>query len=438
MGTLAGRDAGSSNARVTRSACILAWGVALITGANGCGGSSPVGPTTTTLPAAVATSVTAQPTIRRMGPQEPTRATFELRGSVTFQDTGGNGFQLTSLHVELMDGSGGVASQEMALDVALSPGGSVTHALPDRVSVPLGLEPTRLRVSARGVDRDGNVRRTGTAEAQVSLADGGIPVGIGGGEVTFNAAGDIADCANSGAQATARLLDSLPGDILTLGDHVYPEGSRQAFSTCYASTWGRHWARTRPNPGNHDWGEQNGTPYFEYFGASAGPRTGYHSYNMGAWHVLSLNSNVGAGVTSPQFQWVQADLAANPSRCTMAIWHHARFSSGTNGNSKEMQQIWWLLDNNGVDLVLSAHEHAYERFAPQNHEGMASPTGMRLLVAGTGGGALTGTGVVQPNSQVRGSAFGVLRMTLRPDSYSWAFVPAAGSTFTDSGTDVCQ
>ena len=437
MKTSAGRHAGFSNAWATRSACVLALGLALILGANGCGGSSPAGPTTV-LPANVAASVTAQPTIRRMGPQDPLRATFELRGSVTFQDTGGSGFQLTSLHVELLDGGDGTASLDMSLDVALSPGGSVTHALPDRVSVPLGLEPTRLRVSAQGIDRDGKVRRTRVVEALVSLADGGGPVSIGGGEVTFNAAGDIADCANGGAQATARLLDGLPGDILTLGDHVYPEGSRQAFATCYASTWGRHWARTRPNPGNHDWGEQNGAPYFEYFGASAGPRTGYHSYNMGSWHVLSLNSNVAAGLNSAQFNWVQQDLAANPSRCTMAIWHHTRFSSGTNGNNKEMQQIWWLLDGNGVDLVLSGHDHIYERFAPQNHEGMGSPTGMRLIVAGTGGGALNGMGIVQPNSQVRGSAFGVLRMTLRPDSYSWTFVPAAGSTFTDSGTDACH
>lgn len=383
--------------------------------------------------------MTAQPTLRRMGPQDPARSTFELKGIVTFQDTGGAGFQLTSLHLDLLDGGGGAASHEEALDVTLSPGGSTTHALPDRVTVPASLEPTRLRVSARGLDREGRLRSTGTAEALFSLVDVGRPVGIGlGGEATFNAAGDIADCANAGATATARLLDTLSGDILTLGDHVYPEGSRQAFSTCYASTWGRHWARTRPNPGNHDWGEQNGTPYFEYFGASAGPRTGYHSYNIGAWHVLSLNSNVAAGVASAQFQWAQADLAANPSRCTMAIWHHPRFSSGTNGNSKEMQQIWWLLDNNGVDLVLSGHEHMYERFAPQNHEGMASPSGIRLIVAGTGGGALTGLGVVQPNSQMRGSAFGVVRMTLRPDSYAWVFVPAAGSTFTDSGTDVCQ
>jgi len=398
-----------------------------------------VGPTATVAPAAVATSMTAQPTLRRMGPQDPSRSTFELKGSVTFQDTGGTGFQLTSLHLDLLDGGGGAASHQVALDVTLTPGGTITYALPDRVSAPVGLEPTRLRVSARGLDREGRFRSTGTTEALLTVADAGGPVAISlGGEVTFNAAGDIADCANSGSAATARLLDTLSGDILTLGDHVYPEGSRQAFSTCYASTWGRHWARTRPNPGNHDWGEQNGTPYFEYFGAAAGPRTGYYSFNMGAWHVLSLNSNVAAGLTSAQFQWAQADLAANPSRCTMAIWHHTRFSSGTNGNSKEMQQIWWLLDNNGVDLVLSGHEHIYERFAPQNHEGMASPSGMRLIVAGTGGGALTGMGVIQPNSQVRGHAFGVVRMTLRPDSYSWAFVPAAGSTFTDSGTDVCQ
>ena len=131
-------------------------------------------------------------------------------------------------------------------------------------------------------------------------------------------------------------------------------------------------------------------------------------------------------------------MAANPSRCTLAMWHHARFSSGANGNSPQMQQIWWLLESNGVDLVLNAHEHMYERFARQDNEGNPRPNGMRLIVAGTGGAQLTGPQLIRPNSEVRGAAWGVLKLTLRPENYSWQFVPVPGSTFTDSGTDVCR
>jgi hypothetical protein len=375
--------------------------------------------------------------LRRLTSTDPTRATFELRGTVMFLDSSGVGLQLTSMHVDFVDGGGGVERNTAPIDVTLAPGGSATQTLPERITLRAGEQPARVRISANGIDRDGRARTTDVADSELAFGDAGGPV-VGGPDATILAAGDIADCANVGAQSTARLLDTHPGEVLTLGDHAYPSATRQALATCYESTWGRHKGRTRATPGNHDWGEDSGTPYYEYFGAAAGPRTGYYSFNVGSWHVLSLNSNIGGGVSSPQFHWVLADLAANPSRCTMAVWHHPRFSSGANGSHRDMQQLWWLLDNNGVDVVLAGHEHGYERFAPQDHEGVSSPTGIRQFVVGTGGGALTGYLAPLANSQVRGSAWGVLRMTLRSDSYAWTFLPAAGAAFTDSGSDTCR
>lgn len=374
-----------------------------------------------------------------MAPLDPSRTSFELRGSVTFRDASGAGLRLTQLVVDVLDAAGNVERHPSQIDATVPPSGSHTQTLvPDRVSVPAGREPTRLRIGGSGVDRDGRALTTDVVDTMVTIVDGGPGGGLGGPEVTILAAGDIGDCGSVGAASTARLLDANPGTVLTLGDHAYPEGTADAFAKCYEPFWGRHKGRTRPSPGNHDWGEANATPYFNYFGAAAGPRTGYYSFDLGAWHILSLNSNIGGSVSSPQFQWALADVTAHPSQCTMAIWHHTRFSSGPNGPTKDVQQLWWMLDNHGVDVVLAGHEHMYERFAPQDHEGVTNPQGIRLFVVGTGGGTLAGPQTVAANSQVRGATWGVLRMTLRSDGYAWTFLPVAGGTFTDAGTDVCR
>ena len=401
------------------------------------GGSSPVGPTPTALSAGISASLSpSSPTVLRMAGADPTRIVFELRGAVTFRDIGGGGLQLTNLEVDVVDAAGAAERHVATIDVTVPQGGTATHPLPDRVSLPAGREPLRVRVRGTGRDRDGRTRATDVVEGPVVVSATGFVAPAP--DVTFVGAGDIADCSAPGAQATARLLDSIPGTVFTLGDNVYPSGNAEMYATCYQSTWGRHIGRTYPVPGNHDWGEQNATPYFDYFGARAGSRLGYYSFNLGGWHILALNSNAPAGTVSAQFAWVAQDLAANPSRCTLAMWHHSRFASGNNGNSTEMEQIWWLLEMNGVDLVLSAHEHMYERFARQDHQGNPRPNGMRLIVAGTGGSALTGPQVIRPNSEVRGAAWGVLKMTLRSENYSWQFIPVPGSTFTDTGTDTCR
>lgn len=411
-----------------------------------CGGDTPQGPSPIASGLSEVASVSASfspgsVTMRRAHGQGANRAMYDLAGTVTFRDDGGVGFRIVSLEIELEDERGSIDHQVVPVDVSIEPGGASSHPLPASISLPMGRDPVRLRVRAAGLDRGGQRRLTAAAEAALVVADAPTlaPTLIAGGEVTFVGAGDIADCATPGAQATARLLDTIPGEVFTLGDNVYPTAEMEYLAKCYEPTWGRHKARTHPVVGNHDWGGIDyGAAHFRYFGSNAGPRRGWYSFEMGAWHIIAINSNVSSGVDSAQYAWVRADLAAHPSRCTLAMWHHPRFSSGPNGSTPEMQPMWSLLNSGGVDVVLSGHDHLYERFAKQDHEGVPTPRGMRSFVVGTGGASVYGPQLVKPNSEVRGSAWGVLKLSLRGDDYSWDFVPVAGSTFRDSGRDTCR
>ncbi|MET0619346.1 MAG: metallophosphoesterase, partial [Thermoanaerobaculia bacterium] len=184
-------------------------------------------------------------------------------------------------------------------------------------------------------------------------------------------AGDIASCDSGGDEQTAALLDTIDGTVFTLGDNVYPNGTAKQFLECYDPSWGRHKARTRPVPGNHDYRTQGAAGYFGYFGSAAGdPRTGYYAYDLGTWRVLVLNSNCrqigGCGPGSAQEKWLKQDLAENPRPCTVAMWHHPRYSSGEHGDDTDMRHIWKVLYDADADLVLAGHDHTYERFAPQN------------------------------------------------------------------------
>ncbi len=261
------------------------------------------------------------------------------------------------------------------------------------------------------------------------------------------AAGDIASCSNDNDEATATLLDALEGTVITLGDNVYDTGTAGEFLSCYGPTWGRHKSRTKPAPGNHDYYTTNAAGYYGYFGAAVGdPAKGYYSYDLGAWHIIVINTNdncaiVACGAGSAQEQWLRADLAASTAACTLAYWHHPRFSSGSShGNNTTMQPIWQALYDHGADVVLSGHEHNYERFARQTPSGVADPRqGIREFVVGTGGKSLYGFGAPKPNSEVReGNTYGVLKLTLHASAYDWQFVPMAGQTFTDSGSDSCH
>lgn len=260
-------------------------------------------------------------------------------------------------------------------------------------------------------------------------------------------AGDIARCSSSGDEATAKLLDGISGTVFTVGDNAYSSGTATEFSECYEPSWGRHKARTKPTPGNHEYYTEGASGYFGYFGSVAGdPNKGYYSYNRGGWHVVALNSMCsqvgGCGANSPMVSWLKRDLAANDDRaCTIAYFHHSLFSSGArHGNTPKMRPTWDALYAAKAEVVVGGHEHNYERFAPQTPSGEADPErGIREFVVGTGGGEHYPFGTVQPNSQVRiGGTSGVLKLTLRPSSYEWEFVPVAGKTFTDSGTQSCH
>ena len=267
-----------------------------------------------------------------------------------------------------------------------------------------------------------------------------VPPGGGAGSpAVLVGAGDIADCFTDEVQGTARLLDSIAGTVFTLGDNAYFTGSREDYRTCYGPTWGRHRARTRPVAGNHEYLSAGAFPYFEYFGEAAGPfGEGYYSFDIGPWHIIALNSNVDVGESSEQVRWLRDDLRASRARCTLAYWHHPLFSSGPNGNTRAMQTIWRTLYDADADVVMAAHDHLYERFAPQDADARPDPVrGLRSFVVGTGGAALSPFFRSQPNSEVRISAFGVLKLTLSVDRLEWDFIPVGGGRL-DSGVAPCH
>jgi len=266
---------------------------------------------------------------------------------------------------------------------------------------------------------------------------GGVPTP---GPVRILAAGDIGEC-GFGGQQTGAMLDSMDGILLALGDLAYFQGSAVNFRDCYDPAWGRFQGRTRPVPGNHEYETPGATSYFDYFGDLAGNRgLGYYAFTAGSWRIIALNSGAGAGnmsASSPQVQWLRAELDNNRFACTLAYWHHPLFSSGPNGNQPEVRELWRVLSDAGVDVVVNGHDHLYERFAPQDIDGKPSATGIREFIAGTGGAHLYTPGPPKPNSERRGSAYGVLVLTLSATSYTWDF-RSVGNTFSDPGTGTCH
>ena len=264
-------------------------------------------------------------------------------------------------------------------------------------------------------------------------------------DVVLVGAGDIANCDLPGDEATARLIEGIPGTVFTAGDDAYPSGTLQQFQDCYGPTWGRFLDRTLlPSPGNHDWETAKLEGYYGYFGARAHPDgTSWYSTDLGAWHVVVLDSECGAiggcGADSPEGRWLSADLAASSARCTLAIWHKPRWSSGTHGNDRGVAPFWEQLYSAGADLIVNGHDHDYERFAPQDPSGKEDRTrGIREFVVGTGGAELRDFGRIASNSELRiGGYAGVFKLTLKTDSYDWAFVPATGEV-TDAGTAHCH
>jgi fibronectin type 3 domain-containing protein len=272
------------------------------------------------------------------------------------------------------------------------------------------------------------------------------PVIVGGGDIAY-----CPDASTNTGLLTSPLLDGVTGDIFTLGDNAYLDGTPAEFSACYDPSWGgapghELKARTHPAAGNHDWNTTALGGYFGYFGIAAGdPATGrsYYSFNEGSfWHIVVLDSECakvagGCSATSPQVNWFRSDLAANASHNLIVIWHKPRYSSGPVGDSlTELQPFWDLSYQYGVDLILVGHDHIYERMTPMNASGVADPVnGIRQITAGTGGEEHHSFSTVSSTSVVRNNdTFGVLKLTLHQSSYDWIFLPESGKTFTDSGS----
>ncbi|HYD82158.1 MAG TPA: metallophosphoesterase [Paucimonas sp.] len=289
----------------------------------------------------------------------------------------------------------------------------------------------------------------GGCHAQSSVTSPAVP--LTGAGVTIYAAGDIADCRkarpeDSGAARTADLIAAaLAQDptaaVLTLGDHTYPIGLIDEFVNCYDPTWGRFKDRTYPSPGNHEYYSPAAAGYYNYFGDRAGPgRRGYYSFELGTWHIVSLNSYLQGPEQQRQLAWLKADLAAHPAHCTLAYLHHPMFSSGGHGNNERLRDLWLALEAAGADVILASHDHDYERFVPQDAYGRRDDArGIRQFVVGTGGAKLTPFGLRKWNSEsVDNSNHGVLRLTLRDNGYEWEFLPVDKGGFTDRGSGLCH
>lgn len=306
--------------------------------------------------------------------------------------------------------------------------------------------------------------RTLLAAALLVLALSGVTVAVvlAGGEqqvadppsngdtAVLLAAGDIAECGSDGDESTAELLAARPdATIATLGDNAYDDGTTGEFDRCFNPSWGRYRERMRPATGNHDHNTKDAAGYAAYFGKAGGPFDRYYySYDLGSWHVVVLNSDCwrigGCAEDDPQARWLVDDLEANPARCTLGYWHRPPFSSGRYGDPEatdRVRPLWRILYERGVDVLLTGHEHSYERFAPMDAEGRpAGDRGLRLFVVGTGGGNLRPyENPPLATTEVRnGDTWGVLELTLRPGSYDWEFLPVEGGRFRDAGSGSCH
>ncbi|MFL6113099.1 MAG: LamG-like jellyroll fold domain-containing protein, partial [Catenulispora sp.] len=376
------------------------------------------------------------------------------------------------LYIDGVDVTGAVASQTLSdntlpLVIGQSVGGSYFHGQVQEVA---------LYNQALSASQVAGHYQAGSGQPPASTAGGtGATLGtigtVGPGDPTVAAAGDIAcdptsadfnaaagDAVGCQQAATAQLMsgNQLMGQplsaVLTLGDNVYEDGTAAAFSASYNPTWGLYRNITYPVPGNHDYHTAAGIDYYDYYngagalsGRAGNEGAGYYSFNVGSWHVIALNSNCtelpgGCGLGSPQEQWLAQDLANDRAACTLAYWHHPLFHSGGEGGGELTQQMFTDLYNAHATLVVNGHEHQYERFAPQDPIGHPDPVhGIAEVIAGTGGKDLEDFGPTAPNSVAQNdTTFGVLSLGLHAASYDFQFVPAAGGTFTDSGSGQCR
>ena len=402
---------------------------AFVVAAAGCGGAkSPV--TESPLPGQVAVSVAPEPLVATsMG---GTSSRYRIPANLNFRETAGVGVVVTQLKVSVTLASGETGSASYTLTVPVTAGGTTSYALESVFELPGAATTGRWRLETSGTGPGNTVWSAGAVEA-------GLVIGRRMPEAILVGAGDIARCNDPRPEATATLLDQVPGPGCTAGDNVYPYGTPDSYHGCYGPTWGRHLARTYATPGNHDWGLDAEPAYFAYFGQAAGPAgMGYYTYQAGGWDVIAINSNIPMAAGSPQYEWLRSVLASLTRSCTVAIFHHPLFSSSLNGNTTAVRDAWRLLYQAGVEIVVNGHDHTYERFAPQDPDGKPTDRGIREFIVGTGGDSLYDLKRRQANSEVfEHRTHGVLKLTLKDGSYEWEFIPVAGQAFRDFGSGAC-
>ena len=287
------------------------------------------------------------------------------------------------------------------------------------------------------------VAATPGAPIEVPVSDSPVvptaPLPPASGSTWVNVFGDTGWCGSPAMPLLARLMTTLGGDLFLAGDLAYPNGTLAEFQRCFDPDFGRFRSRFWAAPGNHDYMTAGAGGYFGYFGDRAGPgRRGYYSVRSSTWQVLMLNSNIPLGRNSPQFEWTRQEIVANPTRCTMAVWHHPFDSSGPNGPNPNQRDLWDLLHGLGVDVVVSGHDHMYERHAPQDANGRSDPAkGIRLFIAGTGGAPPYARARAVARSELLLSTHGVLRLKLEPALYEWEFQDVNGVVL-DRGLNVCH
>jgi hypothetical protein len=258
------------------------------------------------------------------------------------------------------------------------------------------------------------------------------------GTTWINVLGDTGWCGSPAMAQLARQLEHLGGPILFAGDLAYDSGTLDEFRRCFDPAFGGFRSRSWAVPGNHEYVTAGANGFFTYFGDRAGPtRTGYYALRIAGWQVLMLNSMAPMGRASAQYTFVQNELANSP-RCTLAVWHHPFDSSGPNGPNPTQRELWDLLYSRNADVVVSAHDHLYERHAPQNASQQPDQAlGVRLFISGGGGAPPYQRARAARNSELMISTHGFLRLKLEPALYEWEFVGANGSVL-DRGLNICH